>query len=562
MRCILIKDFRLLLIFSVALFFITNSIVEASSAGSVDYVQGEILVKFHSGTTGSRIEEINRGASAVPIEIVEPLGVYRLKISPSRTIDETIALYEGNSDIEWAEPNYRDHSQSSPDDLYFNLQWGLSQIQAPLAWNLEFGQTSPVIVAVVDTGVDLTHPDLINKLVAGYDFLDNDPFPQDDVGHGTHTAGIIAAQTQNGLGIAGVSWLALIMPLRVRGGLGAGSHQELYDGFIYAVNNGARIINYSASGPHSNIKKAAVDYAASHDVLVVSCSGNNNTGTAQYPAAYSNVIAVGATNITDQRASNSNYGDYLDLSAPGVDILSTYPGGTYTYSTGTSASAAFVSGLAALIWSRNPQLSGGAVRQLIEHFADDLGPPGTDQFFGKGRINVYRSLINTPVGTGEILGRVLNNGGQTVSGVAVRIDQTVVPTNSVGEFRFTLVYPGTYTIYYDAPGYIGQTQEVVVRVGVTTRPPVVLLYPGFGPSTLGRIYGRVINSGGHSIPGTSVRVDNVILPTNTKGEFQFTLVWPGTYTIHYNAPGYRSQTQTVEVKAGLITICPNVLLFD
>lgn len=561
MRCISIKNLRSFLIFLFILLFIASGIVEASAFNNSDYIPGEILVKFRSGTSSQRIKEVNQDASALVQEIIKPLGVYYLKIPPNISISEVIAFYRKYPEVEWAEPNYLDNSQSTPNDVYLNLQWGLDKIHAPLAWDLEFGQTSPLIVAVVDTGVDLDHPDLHNKLMSGYDFIGNDSFPEDDVGHGTHTAGIIAAQTQNGLGIAGVTWLGIIMPVKVRSRLASGTHQELYKGFVYAVNNGAKIINYSASGAHSYIKQAAVDYATSRGVLVVSCSGNDNTGVPQYPAAYSNVIAVGASNINDQRDNNSNYGDYLDLVAPGVGILSTYLGGTYTYSTGTSASAAFVSGLAALIWSRNPQLSDGQVRQLIEHFADDLGPSGTDQFFGHGRINVYRSLINTPVGTGEIVGRVLDNLGQVISGVAVRMNQTVMPTNSGGDFRFTLVHPGVYTIYYDAPGYIGQTQEVVVRTGLAIRTPTVILSPAFVPTGLGQIYGRVINTEGRSIPGTAVRVDSTIIPTNSAGEFRFTRVRPDIYTVYYDAPGYEGQTQVVEVKAELTTTCPTVILF-
>lgn len=552
------KTFVFVVLLACGILFLVPRAVLAGEEGV--YCPGEILVKFREGVKANEAKRINQEAGTEVLDIVQPVGAYLLAVSLHTSLSGVIEFYQKLPCVEWAEPNYVDEVQSIPNDAYFSGQWGLNKILAPQAWDLEFGQTSPVVVAVVDSGVDLDHPDLRNKLMAGYDFVDNDPVPEDNVGHGTHMAGIIAAQAQNGIGIAGTSWLSIIMPVRVRDRLGGGTHRQMYEGFVYAVNHGARIINYSASGAQSNLKRAAVDYATSRGVLVVAPSGNDNLGTPQYPAAYDSVIAVGSTNINDERESTSNYGSYLDLAAPGVDILSTYAGDGYSYSTGTSGSAAFVSGLAALIWSRNPNLSYGQVRQLIEHYADDLGPVGVDQFFGHGRINAFRSVANTPVGTGEILGRVVNSAGQPVPGTAIRIDSSVMPPNVAGEFRFTLVYPGSYTIYYDAPGYRGQTQEVVVRAGIVTRPPTAILFPGESSSTQGEFYGRVMSINGQSIPGTAVRIDRTVIPTTFSGEFRFTRIQPSAYTIYYDAPGYKGQTQVVEAKEGFITTCPAVIM--
>lgn len=552
------KTFAFLVLLVCGILFVVPHALLAGKKSS--YQPGEVLVKFRAGVDAGTIRRANQRVGATISETVQPMGTHLLVIPPVISVSRAVRFYQNLPCVEWAEPNYVDEVQSIPNDAYFSGQWGLSKILAPQAWDLEFGQTSPVVVAVVDSGVDLDHPDLRNKLMGGYDFVNNDSVPEDNVGHGTQMAGIIAAQTQNGIGIAGTSWLSIIMPVRVRDRLGGGTHRQMYEGFVYAVNHGARIINYSASGAHSNLKRAAVDYATSQGVLVMAPSGNDNLGTPQYPAAYDSVIAVGSTNINDERESTSNYGSYLDLAAPGVDILSTYAGGGYSYSTGTSGSAAFVSGLAALIWSRNPNLSPGQVRQLIEHYADDLGPVGVDQFFGHGRINAFRSVANTPVGTGEILGRVVNSAGQPVPGAAIRIDSSVMPPNVAGEFRFTLVYPGSYTIYYDAPGYRGQTQEVVVRAGIVTRPPTAIFFPGESSSTQGEFYGRVMSINGQSIPGTAVRIDRTVIPTTFSGEFRFTRVQPGVYTIYYDAPGCRGQTQIVEAKAGFITTCPAVIM--
>jgi hypothetical protein len=137
-----------------------------------------------------------------------------------------------------------------------------------------------------------------------------------------------------------------------------------------------------------------------------------------------------------------------------------------------------------------------------------------------------------------------------------------MPTNPGGEFRFTLVHPGIYTVYYDAPGYVGQTQVIEVKSGSTTRPPTVILSSNTNgvSSATGEIFGRVINSAGKTIPGTAIRINNSLMPTNPGGEFRFTLVHPGIYTVYYDAPGYIGQTQVIEVKAGATTRPPTVII--
>lgn len=166
----------------------------------------------------------------------------------------------------------------------------------------------------------------------------------------------------------------------------------------------------------------------------------------------------------------------------------------------------------------------------------------------------------TTVGSGEIVGRVVNQAGQTIPGTAVRVNTSVMPTNPGGEFRFTLVHSGTYTVYYDAPGYRGQTQVIEVKAGQATRCPTVIMDPGITPSTQGEIFGRVVNPAHQPIAWAAVRINSVVIPTNAAGEFRFQLVNPGVYTIYYDAAGYAGQTQVIEVKAGMITYPPMVIM--
>ncbi len=304
-----------------------------------------------------------------------------------------------------------------PNDTYYSTyQWNLPQIQASYAWAVSTG-SSDVVVAVLDTGVDLTHPDLQGKFVAGYDFVNNDADPSDDEGHGTHVTGIIAACTNNSQGVAGVSWEGTVMPVKVMNWRGEGTHAQVAQGIIWAADHGARIINLSLGGESGSATlQNAINYAYSQGVLVVTAAGNyyQEENPVMYPAAYPHVLAVAATGDQDEHAAYSETGYYVDAAAPGGNprsswdanlnhwITSTYwrgaGYGAYLQIAGTSQAAPHVAGLAALIWSVSPSLSNDQVEQIIEETAVDLGVPGRDDVFGYGRIDAYRALARASYG--------------------------------------------------------------------------------------------------------------------------------------------------------------------
>ena len=291
----------------------------------------------------------------------------------------------------------------TPNDPNYYRQWGLDKIGAPYAWPFSKGQG--VVIAVVDSGVDLYHPDLQGKLVSGWDFVDNDsiPYPSDGKGHGTHVAGIAGSLTSNSLGIAGVGWDAQIMPVRVCGTSGC-AFSAVADGIKWAVDHGAKVINLSLGSQYSNSTiRDAVAYAWSHGAVIIAASGNcGDPSTYQpngctvlspisYPAGYDNVIGVGATTSSDTRASFSTYGPHVDIAAPGDQIYSTYVnlfGSTYADDSGTSMAAPFVSGAAALVWARSPGLTNQQVVDILLATAFDLGTAGRDDYFGRGRLDV------------------------------------------------------------------------------------------------------------------------------------------------------------------------------
>ncbi len=292
-----------------------------------------------------------------------------------------------------------------PDDPSFGLQYGLhntgqlvgnqtgiqdADIDAPEAWEIHKGN-GLVTVAIVDTGVSY-HAELAGRLLEGYNTVDHSTNVEDECKHGTHVAGVIAARANNDLGVAGVNWECNILPVRVTDGcIGLASHCAI--GIVHAVDAGAQVINVSLQyyAP-SAILEDAVLYAEQHDVVVVAAAGNLHDDMVAWPARYPTVLAVSATNNRDEFFVYSNFGDEIDLCAPGRDIYNIYPGGIYTYAGGTSAAAPFVSGAAALLRSFDPGLSAIEIRRTLMDSADDLGPVGWDEQFGFGRLNLGRAM--------------------------------------------------------------------------------------------------------------------------------------------------------------------------
>jgi thermitase len=298
-------------------------------------------------------------------------------------------------------------SPITPTDPYYGLQWGLARVQAGMAWNLSTGSPS-VTIAVLDTGVYTTHPDLIDKLVPGHNFANgsDDTLYQDECNHGTHVAGIAAAATDNAIGVAGLGWQTKLMPVKVMGGnLCQGSYADVIRGIDWATSHGAQVINLSLGGPFDAVMDTATTNAFSAGTLVVAAAGN--CGSPDYsfygcssqnqlysPAGNAHVLGVAATNQGDTRAPFSTANASVEIAAPGVDIYSTWPGG-YQYLGGTSMATPFVSGLAALVYARFPSYTPTQVAQAITANADLVGgQSGWSQEYGCGRINAYRALAN------------------------------------------------------------------------------------------------------------------------------------------------------------------------
>jgi subtilisin family serine protease len=270
--------------------------------------------------------------------------------------------------------------------------WGLHKIQAQYAWRTEVG-TNKVLVAVVDTGVDRYHEDLGYTVVNGYDFYNGDYDSRDDHGHGTHVSGTIAANLNNGKGVAGVSPNVYILSVKVCGATGSCSYSAIANGIIYAANRGAKVINLSLGGGHSYAVQSAVAYAWNKGAVLACAAGNGGARTTTYPARYSQCLAVAATDQSNNRASFSQYAGSYGVAAPGVGIRSTLPGNRYASWSGTSMATPHVAGVAALLFSQDRwHRNNVRVRQLIQVTAIDIGASGRDGIFGYGLINAYRAV--------------------------------------------------------------------------------------------------------------------------------------------------------------------------
>jgi thermitase len=320
------------------------------------------------------------------------LGVHVLDVA-EESMETTRQALLGTGLFDYVEPDYyAETGATSPNDPSYISQWHLPKIGSADAWTMTTGSAS-VVVAVIDSGVYAAHPDLASKLVAGWNFVKSNADTSDVIGHGTEVAGALGAATNNGIGVAGVSWGSLVMPLVVVDNSNFAAYSDIAAAIQYAVDRKVRVINVSIGGAASSaVLQSAVDYAWSRGALVFAAAMNNGQSTPYYPAACTHAVGVSATDENDHRASFSNFGPWIALSAPGADILTTMNGGGYGYVNGTSFAAPIAAGVAALVLAANPQLSNQDVLSALKQGADSPGTPGFDPQFGWGRVNAWKAV--------------------------------------------------------------------------------------------------------------------------------------------------------------------------
>lgn len=474
----------------------------------------EILLKFKPGVSSEAKEKERKGNKLSLEETIPQIEVERVKV-PSGEKEIILERLKRNPRVEYAEPNYTAEVQEMiPNDPYFSTnQWGPQKVSGPAAWDLTQGSEG-VLVAIVDTGISANHPDLAGKVIAGYDYVNNDYDPTDDNGHGTHVAGIAGALTNNQTGIAGICWLNRLLSIKVLNSSGSGYYSWVANGIIYAADNGASVINLSLGGSsYSSTLESAVNYAWNKGVVTVAAAGNNANNAILYPARFEKVVAVASTTNTDERWGLSNYGAELDISAPGSAIYSTVLNGQYAYKSGTSMATPHVAGASGLLIAYK-DLPNTAIIEALYQGADDFGDPGWDQYFGWGRLNIYQSLskltplpppppdttpptvsITSPVEGAVLLGLVdiaasaTDDVGVTkvefyVDGVLLAEDQNS-PYLASWDTSTTINDSHVLTAKaYDAAGNVGTATPVSVTVSNpppdTTPPTVNITYPADG----------------------------------------------------------------------------------
>lgn len=368
---------------------------EETGSGGMQRAAGELVVAYRPGGSEAGIEAANRARGARTLDSIPQIGARVLSFPEikgiedpgerARELERIKRLYERDPLVDVVDYNYarRTGQEEVVGDFGGGGPWGTQKIEAPAAWNASTG--SGATVAVVDTGVDASHPALAGKVVGQRDLFNGDNLAEDEVGHGTHVAGIIAAGS-GGEGAIGVCPDCGILAAKVAGAEGITFDSAAARGIVWSADEGADVINVSlVSAGYSRVLERAVEYAWNSGAVVVSAAGNEGSETPMYPSAYGTAVAVSATDRDDRLAGFSNYGEWVDVAAPGRQILSTFPGGRYGYLDGTSMSSAFVSGLAGLLAAQG--LAAPEIRQRIEFTAAELGTPGHDPYYGWGRID-------------------------------------------------------------------------------------------------------------------------------------------------------------------------------
>jgi len=539
----------------------------------VDYARSEVIVKFKAGTLSTQMSALQQSLGVRVLETTQTSGTQLWTIEGGMSVEQVIAALDRNPQLEYVEPNYILSANLIPNDTDFDQLWGLNNtgqtggtpdadIDAPEAWDITTGNGQ--VVGVIDSGVDYTHPDLVNNIwinpgeianngidddgngyiddVHGYDFVNNDGDPMDDDSHGTHVAGTIAAEGNNSLGVIGVAPNTQIMALKFLDNTGSGSTFDAIQAIEYAtmmkLDYGVNINitnNSWGGGGFSQALSDAIAAAGAAGQLFIAAAGNsgvNNDSIPHYPSNYNldNIISVAATDHNDQLAGFSNFGaTSVDLGAPGVNILSTVPGGGYASFNGTSMAAPHVAGVAALLLSQDSTLTALDVKDRILSYVDPIEALQGNTVTG-GRLNANNALTQTQPLSGELSGNIWNdlngNGVQDagelgLEGWTVYLDQnqngnldngelsTVTDVN--GDYSFLSLAPGTYTVAevlmpgwgQTYPGFNGgfetgnfSSWQTVGDTSIETA--------GFGSSPTEGTYQALLTNGGGSVSDTDL----------------------------------------------------------
>jgi thermitase len=493
------------------------------------YVPGQIIVKFKAGVAKNAHDKTLKDAgssvkSTIPQIRVEILSV---PIGAEKKVRDALAH---NPQVQFVELDGMTEPSFTPNDTLTSSMWALNKVSAFDGWGISKG--AGITIAILDSGIDGGHQDLAANMVPGYNFMlsSTNTAPDGACHHGTPVAGAAAAVGNNATGTIGIAWQSKILPVVIAGpdSTGTGcwaSWSNLASGITYAVDHGARVINISYGGASSGSSLLSAEtYAWNKGAIIVASAGNDaqSGNPIRYPASDPHVVSAAATDSNDAPASFSEYNQYVDLAAPGANVIDVdergsmgYTTSDFAYMSGTSFSAPTIAGLAALVWSVNPSLTNQQVIDLMQKNADDLGDPGYDVHYGWGRINLNRTLSAT-AGVAPTLDTIapsvtmptIGSGGYVKGGVnfspsnsdnvsVVKVefwkDGALFATDTTGPFTFywdsTLEASGIRTLQlkaYDAAGNVGVSSVVTVTID-NEKPSVSISSPTLGTSVAGPV---------------------------------------------------------------------------
>ncbi|HEX8090116.1 MAG TPA: S8 family serine peptidase [Blastocatellia bacterium] len=554
-----------------------------TASSSSEFVPGRVLVKIRAEVSRTAARRFMSKQEALDIEEIGNTRIHVMQLPAGKDEKAFIKTLESQSEVEFAELDYLvPPAEMTPNDPDYVSQWHLPMISSPAAWAGTSGSGS-VVIAILDTGVDATHPDLAPKMVPGWNFWDNNANTSDVFGHGTAVAGTAAAASNNGLGVASVAWGCKVMPIRISSTNGSASISAIANGLTWAADHGARVANISYKVTDYSAVRSAAQYFQSRGGVVIIAAGNDKMFNAAPDNPYA--LTVSATDGNDNLASFSNTGNNVDLAAPGVSIDTTNRGGGYGFWGGTSFSAPIVAGVAALMVSANPGLSGSQIQDFLKQSSDDRGLAGWDPIFGWGRVNAARA-VEAAFGSGGVdstppaVSIISPVSGNTVSATAI-ID--VAASDNVGLSSLALsidginratLTGGPYTFDWDtasasngphvltatAKDAAGNQSSSSVTVAVDNRaeaapPQVTIISPASGTTVSNSVAVLVNATGGVPVAKVELYVDGALK------SYSFNSPFANKWIAKKEAAGAHSLQCKAYDMEGRVAVSPVVIVY-
>ena len=569
--------------------------LSAGSAVAQGHVPGRILVGFRANVSTAQSQAVVQSVQPRGSRKIQGIDVHVVELPANANENAVLQALRNRPEVQSVEfDQILQPTDVIPNDPYFaNFEWHLNKIQAPAAWSTTTGSSS-IIVAIIDTGIDPSHPDLASKLVAGWNTYDNTSNWGDYYGHGTKVAGTVAAVSNNGAGVASVCWNCLIMPVRAAANDGSATYSALASGLTWAADHGARVANISYIVTTSATVTSAAQYFQSRGGVVTSSAGNYSTFDSTADNPY--IITVSATDPNDVLYSWSNTGNNVDVSAPGC-VYTTSMGGGYSSACGTSFSAPIAAAVGALVLSVNPSLTPAQVTSILKQSADDIGAAGWDPTYGAGRVNAARAVSQAGGGTQTTTPTVTfqsPTNGSTVSGttmvqvsatdstgiasVSFYADSVLVGTNTVSPYTWTWnttsMSNGGHTLQAIARNAGGNSATATSSVNVsnavadTTPPSVSFQWPSGGVTLSGSVTVQASATDNVGVASVSFYVDGVLKGTDTASPYTFVLntttLSNGTHTLAVVAKDGAGNSATastsVTVSNTADTIAPTAII--